>query len=115
MTGMGKGKAMWEQNHSLFYGLKGLATTTNTPIVVSTQATRDAADLYAPPRPDQVAFGDAMIRASDIALSLFKDEGSEQRRLIQFQKYREGELPSEVIALTWDVDIGKIEETEEMF
>jgi len=115
VTGMGKGKAMWEQNHSLFYGLKGLATTTNTPIVVSTQATRDAADLYAPPRPDQVAFGDAMIRASDIALSLFKDEGSEQRRLIQFQKYREGELPSETIALTWDVDIGKIEELEEMF
>ena len=111
VTAMNKGnKAMWEQNHSLFYGLKGLATSTNTPFVVSTQATRDASDLYAPPRPDQVAFGDAMIRASDIALSLFKVENDEFKRMVQFQKYREGELPSDIVSLTWDVDKGKIEE-----
>ena len=106
---------MWEQNHSLFYGLKGLATTTNTPFVVSTQATRDASDLYSPPRPDQVAFGDAMIRASDIALSLYKDENNDRQRMIQFQKYREGELPSDVLTLSWDVDAGNIEEVEDVF
>jgi len=115
VNSLSKGKAMWEQNHSLFYGLKGLATTTNTPFVVSTQATRDASDLYAPPRPDQVAFGDAMIRASDIAISLFKDERSEQQRMLQFQKYREGELPSDIITLTWHVDSGNIEEIEAIF
>ena len=115
VTGMSKGKAMWEANHSLFYGLKGLATTTNTPFVVSTQATRDASDLFLPPRPDQVAFGDAMIRASDIALSLFKDETNEQQRKIQFQKYREGELPSDIITLSWNVDAGNIEEVEDLF
>ena len=115
VTGAAKGKAIWEQNHSLFYGLKGLATTTNTPFVVSTQATRDASDLYSPPRADQVAFGDAMIRASDIALALFKVESNEQQRMIQFQKYREGELPSDVLTLTWDVDKGNIEEYEDIF
>ena len=115
VTGAVQGKAMWEQNHSLFYGLKGLATTTNTPFVVSTQATRDASDLYSPPRPDQVAFGDAMIRASDIALSLYKDENNDRQRMIQFQKYREGELPSDVLTLSWDVDAGNIEEVEDVF
>ena len=115
VTGMSKGKAMWEANHSLFYGLKGLATSTNTPFVVSTQATRDASDLFLPPRPDQVAFGDAMIRASDISLSLFKDETNEQQRKIQFQKYREGQLPSDIITLSWNVDSGNIEEVEELF
>lgn len=61
--------------------------------MVSTQATRDAANMFAPPRADQVAFGDALIRASDIALSMCMVEDSDNLRSIQFQKYRDGDLP----------------------
>ena len=35
--------------------------------------------------------------------------------MIQFQKYREGELPSDVLTLSWDVDAGNIEEVEDVF
>ena len=63
-------KAAWEQSHSLFYGMKNFALAQNTAIMVSTQATRDASNMFAPPRADQVAFGDALIRASDVALSM---------------------------------------------
>ena len=63
-------KAAWEQSHSLFYGMKNFALAQNTAIMVSTQATRDASHMFAPPRADQVAFGDALIRASDVALSM---------------------------------------------
>ena len=110
-TGMGNRKAMWEQSHSVFYGMKNLAQTTNTPIFVSTQANRDAAHMYTPPRPDQVAFGDALIRASDVAMAMSLMEDDESKRIVQFQKYRDGVLPISTTAMTWDVDEGSIHET----
>ena len=102
---------MWEQSHSVFYGMKNLAQTTNTPIFVSTQANRDAAHMYTPPRPDQVAFGDALIRASDVAMAMSLMEDDESKRIVQFQKYRDGVLPISTTAMTWDVDEGSIHET----
>ena len=76
VTNSGKShKAMWEQTHMLFYGLKNLCLSTNTPIFVSTQATKDASDVFIPPRADQVAYGDAMLRAADVALSMCMVEG----------------------------------------
>ncbi len=106
-------KAMWEQNHSLFYGMKNICLATNKPIFVSTQATREAADIFTPPRVDQVAFGDALIRASDIAIAMSKVEESDDQRMVQYQKYRDGILPSDTSFLTWDVDKGYIEEINE--
>jgi len=106
-------KAMWEQNHSLFYGMKNICLATNKPIFVSTQATREAADVFTPPRVDQVAFGDALIRASDIALAMAKVEESDAKRMIQYQKYRDGVLSSDTSFLKWDVDKGHIEEINE--
>ena len=103
-------KAMWEQNHSLFYGLKNLCLSMNTSILVSTQANRDAANIFVPPKADQVAFGDALIRAADVALAMCKVEDADDKRLVQFQKYRDGELPSEVAIMQWDVDCGDIKE-----
>ena len=104
-------KAMWEQSHAVFYGMKNLCLSTNTPIFVSTQATREAgADMYSPPRPDQVAFGDALMRASDVAMSMALIEGEEAKRLIQFQKYRDGQLTFDASMLDWDVDNGNIKE-----
>jgi|TARA_R100000781_G_scaffold114946_1_gene87995 replicative DNA helicase len=106
-------KAMWEQSHSLFYGMKTLALSTNTPVFVSTQATREAANMFEPPRADQVAFGDALIRSSDVAMAMCRVENEEDKRLVQYQKYRDGVLASDVSIMDWDVDRGRIEETDE--
>jgi len=103
-------KAAWEQSHALFYGFKNLATSTNTPIMVSTQATRDAANMFTPPRADQVAFGDALIRAADVALAMCALENEDDKRLVQFQKYRDGELAKDLTIMQWAVNNGNIEE-----
>ena len=118
-------KAAWEQSHALFYGLKNLATSTNTPIMVSTQATREASNMFAPPRADQVAFGDALIRAADVAISMcavandsmesssLDQKGIDNKRLVQFQKYRDGELPRDKTYMEWSVNNGDIREIPE--
>jgi len=101
-------KAAWEQSHALFYGLKNLATSTNTPVLVSTQATREASNMFTPPRADQVAFGDALIRASDVAMAMCALEDEDNKRLVQFQKYRDGELTKDLTVMQWNVDNGNI-------
>ena len=103
-------KAAWEQSHALFYGLKNLATSTNTPIMVSTQATRDAANMFSPPRAAQVAFGDALIRAADVAMAMCALEEVDDKRLVQFQKYRNGELTHDTTIMQWQVNSGNIYE-----
>ena len=103
-------KQAWEQSHSLFYGLKNLATSTNTPIMVSTQATRDAANMFTPPRTDQVAFGDALLRAADVAISMCAIEDETDKRMIQFQKYRDGQIDKDVTIMHWEVNSGDIRE-----
>ncbi len=108
-------KAMWEQTHMLFYGLKNLCLSTNTPIFVSTQATKDASDVFIPPRADQVAYGDAMLRAADVALSMCMVEGEDKSRIAYFHKYRDGVLPVLSMELHWDVDKGVIYEAEDIF
>ena len=116
VTNSGKNhKAMWEQTHILFYGLKNLCLSTNTPIFVSTQATKDASDVFIPPRADQVAYGDAMLRAADVALSMCMVEGEDQSRIAYFHKYRDGVLPTSSMELHWNVDKGDIHEVEDMF
>ena len=103
-------RAAWEQSHMLFYGLKNLATSTNTPIMVSTQATREASNMFTPPRADQVAFGDALIRAADVALAMCALENEDDKRLVQFQKYRDGELMKDLTVMDWQVNNGNIVE-----
>ena len=110
-TGISTRKAMWEQSHAVFYGMKNLCLSTNTPIFVSTQATREAgANINVPPRPDQVAFGDALIRASDVAMAMAMVEGESNKRVIQFQKYRDGQLDLDATMLRWNVNQGDIAE-----
>ena len=108
-------KAAWEQSHSLFYGLKTMALSTNTTVVASTQATRDAANMYSQPTAGQVAFGDALIRASDVAISMCMIEDEPQLREIAFQKYRDGDLGASTTEFIWDVDKGRIEENHDTF
>jgi replicative DNA helicase len=109
-----KNRAAWEQSHSLFYGLKTLALSTNTAIIASTQATREAAaNMFTQPTAGQVAFGDALIRASDVALSMCMIEDQPKKREIAFQKYRDGDLQSLDCEFIWDVDKGRIEEDDD--
>ena len=108
-------KAMWEQTHMLFYGLKNLCLSTNTAMFVSTQATKEASDVYMPPQPDQVAFGDALLRASDVVMSMCLIEEEEERRLLVFQKYRDGIVPGGAVSLDWQVNTGIIGEMEDEF
>tara|TARA_R110002020_G_C16200987_1_gene766272 strand:+ start:68 stop:1324 length:1257 start_codon:yes stop_codon:yes gene_type:complete len=103
-------RAIWEQSHSLWYGLKNLATSMDIPIMVSTQANREAGNLFTPPRADQVAFGDALIRASDVAMAMAAVEDQDNKRKIQFQKYRDGELARDLTTMDWNVDNGLIVE-----
>ena len=112
ISGNNSKKAAWEQNHELFYGLKNLATSMDVPIMVTTQATRDASNMFTPPRADQVAFGDALIRAADAALAMCAIENDDNKRMVQFQKYRDGAIPKLTTVLDWDVDIGNINELE---
>jgi replicative DNA helicase len=101
-------KAIWEQSHSLFYGLKNLATSMGLPIMVTTQATREASNMFTPPRADQVAFGDALIRAADVAMAMCALENADDKRMVQFQKYRDGQLPRDLTVMQWNVDNGDI-------
>ena len=106
---------MWEQSHSLFYSMKNLCLSQNISMCVSTQANRDAADMYEPPSAASVAFGDALIRAADVALSMcrVKDQDGdpdEKLRRIQVQKIRDSEMYISDMYLKWDVDKGDIEE-----
>lgn len=110
-----KNKAAWEQSHSLFYGLKTMALSTNTTVIASTQATRDASNMYNQPTAGQVAFGDALIRASDVAISMCMVEDEPQLREIMFQKYRDGDLGASTTEFVWDVDKGRIEENHGTF
>jgi len=108
-------KAMWEQSHTLFYSMKGLCLSQNVSMFVTTQANRDAANVYVPPQPETVAFGDALLRASDVTLSMARVENDTQKRVIQYQKYRDGEINIDMSLLEWDVDRGHIEEVGSKF
>ena len=78
--------------------------------MVTTQANRDASDMFTPPKANQVAFGDALIRAADVALAMCAVEDEDYKRLVQFQKYRDGELPLKTTYMQWGVNNGNIKE-----
>ena len=71
--------------------------------------------MYTQPRASQVAFGDALIRASDVAISMCMVEDEPKLREVAFQKYRDGDLGGRDSQFIWDVDKGKIEEDNESF
>ena len=106
------GTQAWEKNDNLFKGLKNLAMQQNVAIIASTQANRDASDLFVPPRAEEVAYGDALLRHSDIAMSMCKVESDEMSRVVQFQKMRDDESPVSITYFRWDVDRGDIKETQ---
>tara|TARA_Y100000310_G_scaffold341508_1_gene440869 strand:- start:1529 stop:2794 length:1266 start_codon:yes stop_codon:yes gene_type:complete len=115
-TGLSK-SATWEQSHALFYAMKNLCLSQNISMCVSTQANRDASDMYEPPSASSVAFGDALIRAADVALSMCRTvdqdgDPDERVRRVQIQKIRDSELSIGDMYLKWEVNSGAIEEIE---
>ena len=113
-TGIGR-SAMWEQSHELFYAMKNLCKAQNVAMCVSTQANRDAANMFEPPSASQVAFGDALIRAADVALSMCRVQDgdgdvNERLRRVQVQKIRDSETYIDNMYMTWNVDKGEIKE-----
>ena len=83
------------------------------PEVIDFLTSQGYEELFEPPRADQVAFGDALIRSADVAMAMCRVEDEEDKRLIQYQKYRDGVLGSDISIMDWKVDTGHIEETEE--
>ena len=66
--------------------------------------------MFTPPKANQVAFGDALIRAADVALAMCAVEDEDDKRLVQFQKYRDGEIPQNTTYMQWGVNNGDIKE-----
>ena len=95
--------------------MKNLCLSQNIAMCVSTQANREASDMFEPPSAASVAFGDALIRAADVALAIcrVKDQDGdpdERMRRIQVQKIRDSEMYIDDMYLAWDVDKGHVEE-----
>ena len=105
-----KAQASWEKNHELVHAVKNLAKARNIPIMVITQANREARNIYEPPKPSHVAFGDGLMRAADVVLSMCQLENDESKRILEVQKYREGELAGKLLAMDWNVNNGTIKE-----
>ena len=103
-------KQAWEESHALFYGLKNLCTSYDVSMLAATQANRDAADIFKPPEADQVAFGDAILRASHMVISMSQIDDMPTRTLIQYQKYRDAEQFADTSVMHWDPDKGDIYE-----
>ena len=107
-----KSSSAWESNHSLINKIKNLAKSYSVPIMVVTQANRDASDIYTPPEASSVAFGDAILRASDMVLSMCQVKDFDDQRLVEVQKHRDGGLYKSKSYLRWNVNYGEIDELE---
>lgn len=103
-------RAKWEQNDNLFKGLKNIAMAHEIPVFCTTQAGREAVDLFKPPKLNQVANGDALVRASDIAFAMSKVEDADNQRYLYYIKQRDDVEIKDKSVLHWDVDIGDVRE-----
>jgi len=101
---------LWEKMHSLFYGMKNICLVNKCSCIISTQANKGGFDVFSPPQAHHVAFGDALIRASDVAFSMFCVEDNIGKRRLQFQKVRNSSLTNDKVTLDWNVNIGLIKE-----
>ena len=103
-------RAKWEQNDNLFKGLKNIAMAHEIPVFCTTQAGREAVDLFKPPKLNQVANGDALVRASDIAFAMSKVEDEDNQRYLYYMKQRDDAEIRDKSVLSWNVDIGDVQE-----
>ena len=104
----GKSTKMWEKMHDIYYSLKTLCTANKIAAFVTHQANREASDPFKPPGKTEVSSGDALLRASDIVLSMCEMRDDDKKRLVSFQKFRDmPELQDKnYVVMNFDVDIG---------
>ena len=56
-----------------------------------------------------------MLRASDVVMSMCMIEDESEKRLLAFQKYRDGLMPLNTAILDWQVNNGYIAEAPDDF
>ena len=112
-------RSVWEKMTSLFYGIKNICLSKNIVAIVTTQANRNATDLFIPPTVSDVSFSDGALQSCDMLFSACLVDGTDER-LVQFQtarsreaKFNKKEQPNDVTYLKWGVDYGIIEEKSE--
>ena len=101
---------MWEKMYNLYYGLKTLCTSNKIASFVTHQATREANDPFKPPNRNEISSGDALLRASDIVLSMCLVENDDKKRMLSFQKFRDIPEQKDFVYLDFDVDVGIFKE-----
>jgi len=112
-------KSVWEKMTSLFYGVKNICLSKNIVALVTTQANRNANDLFIPPTVSDVSFSDGALQSCDMLFSACLVDGTDER-LVQFQtarsreaKFNKRETPNDVTYLKFNVNEGIIEEKPE--
>jgi len=80
------------------------------PVFCTTQAGREAVDLFKPPKLNQVANGDALVRASDIAFAMCKVEEEDNLRFLYYMKQRDDVEIKDRSIMKWNVDVGDVQE-----
>jgi replicative DNA helicase len=112
LLGSIQGEAVWERMHSLYSGIKTLCTAFKVSAFVTHQA-KQKGDVFRPPGLSEVAFGEALIRASDTAMSMSLVQDDDKKRMISFQKFRDvaNKMP-EYIYIDFDVDCGLFKESD---
>lgn len=101
------GDKIWEQVRDVSYSLKGLAGATNTVIILTNQATRDARPDKIP-RTDQIAFGQGFVHACDRVIQLARNRNNENQLVWRMEKNRGGRAIFTDRYLNWEVDNGRI-------
>lgn len=99
----------WESVKQNADGLKALCQSKQIILYNVTQAQRTVG-IHDNPSNDQVAYGVALIEASDKIISLGGVKGMPNRRRLKITKNRIGELPTFRITMDFDVDRGVLQE-----
>jgi len=100
--------AQWEKNDDIYKALKRMCIVQKLAMFTTTQANRNSARIFSPPKAEDVAYGDALLRNSDIVFSMCRIEDEPDTILTHWQKFRDTEIPLEYLKMTWDVDSGNI-------
>ena len=103
-------RSTWEKMNEIYYGLKQIAVSNEVCVFVTHQANREASDPYKPPTRNEVASGDALLKASDMVFSMCLSKNSEKERVIAYQKMRDMPDVPDYVYMNFDVDIGIFEQ-----
>ena len=105
--GSSKGQ-IWEVVKEVSYGLKSLAVANKIAIIITTQASRGAANPSRPPALHEIGYGDAFGQACDRILALSRKGRDPKSMTVTIQKFRKGQPKHGGIHLFFDPSRGRI-------